>query len=525
MRSAKGLYDRYGARLAIFALVPALIVAVVTYVIVGREPKVYNATATLYVSLSAAPNTSAGTIDVLTSTQLVPTYIQMIKAPVITSVVNQQMARQYPGVRSGIRSVTVSQPQGTNTQLITISVSDTIPGRAAAAANALANAFIRRIGVIETSKYAADERSLQLQLDKADANVSQVTGQIASYQGSSAGLANLRATLSAYQGTVQTLISTLSQFRVNRDALLNSVSVYSPATVPDVPTGSHRLLTAILLGIVVDFLGVAGILVFDYFDDSVRSIEDVVQLVGAPILGSVHRFEVGRSGQKLVVLKNPRSQASEAYRLIRTNLQFQNVDNPPRTLVITSALPAEGKTTTICNLGVVMAEAGQQVTLVDADLRNPGFDRWFDIEPGDGLMNLLLRGGEVNGHGAHPSGHPLLTVISAGSIPPTPADALNSAAMQAFLKHTKAQSGCVLLDTPPLLAAADATILSATVDGVILVVDPGVSKMTELRRARDMIQGVGGNIVGVVINRPEAWDGDEYSHRYYRREAAAPTTR
>jgi capsular exopolysaccharide synthesis family protein len=202
----------------------------------------------------------------------------------------------------------------------------------------------------------------------------------------------------------------------------------------------------------------------------------------------------------LVTLSDPKSLASEAYRALQTNIQFARLDQPCRSIVITSAAPEEGKTTSVGNFGVVAAQAGSRVCVVDSDLRRPRLHRLFGIRNVHGLTTALLEGlplVEV----AQPSVIPNLSVLPSGPLPPNPAELVGSKRMRDFLRTAGETFDLVVCDSPPVLAVADAAALAAQCDGVILVIRTGKMAHDTLRRAVDRIAAVKGRILGVLLNR------------------------
>ncbi|HEX6507140.1 MAG TPA: polysaccharide biosynthesis tyrosine autokinase, partial [Chloroflexota bacterium] len=430
---------------------------------------------------------------------------------------DRAMAARYPGYRleahglsSGQSGIAATQQ---NTQLMDVTVTDTNPVRAAAAADAAANAFIADITALQKARYAGGEQALTHQMDQAQANIQIVSQRIATYHGSATGLDNLKSELNAYTSIFQTLLSSQQQFNVNRNTAVKSVKLLSPAQVPTTPTGPHPSRSALLYGFVALILCAGAVFVYDYFDDTARTPEEVEEIVGAPILGTVQQFASGNSG--LVTALKAHSPMAEAYRIIRTNIQYTDVDHPPHSIVVTSASPSEGKSTTAGNLAHVIAEAGRRVTLVDADLRRPSLHRMFGLKRSDGLTHMLVMEDGLNGHGSQSTELPNLKLIASGPTPPRPADLLASERLREVISHLAHESDMVLIDSPPILAVTDAAIISTATDGVVLVVDPAKSKRRDLVRAREAIEAVGGRILGVVINRLTK-QGSGYYYYYYQ---------
>jgi len=219
-----------------------------------------------------------------------------------------------------------------------------------------------------------------------------------------------------------------------------------------------------------------------------------------------------RSGT-LVTHLDPRAPEAEAYRTLRTNLQFAALDRPLRRLMVTSTGPGEGKTTTIANLAVVFAQADKQVLLVDADLRKPALHHVFRFPNSVGLSSVLV-GASTFERAAVPTEVPGLTVLTAGPIPPNPAEMLGSKAMARFLEEVSAQYELVLIDAPPVLAVTDAQVLSRKVDGVLLVVASGQTKRELAQKAKGLLEAVQAPLLGVVLNRRK-FDKREGYYYYY----------
>lgn len=514
-----GLYRYQIRRWLLFAGAPALVLLAATYVYEHHLPKLYETSALLYVQVPG-DRTQPGSTDVVTSQALIPTYSQMILSPVITRAVDRDLAPKYPGYTIEAHSLKVAGLGSTtsapaNTQLMTITVDDTSAARAATADNTAAAEFIRQIRAIQRARYKGGARAIQRQLNLESADIQGVSQQIQNYKGGAGGLGNLRAQLSAYQITYQSLLSSSQEFNLGRSTALNGVKLFSPALVPTGAIGPHSIRTAVLAGVLALLICLGALLLYDFFDDSPRTPEEIEALTGAPILGTVQQFDEKRNETQLLTAQHAGSAVSEAYRVIRTNIHFIDVDHPPQTLLITSASPAEGKSTTAANLAQVFAEAGKRVTLVDGDLRRPTLHRLFEVGRSEGLTSMLADTDELNGHhGAIQTEWPNLELIASGPLPPRPADLLDSSRMRDLAQHFGHESDLVLIDSPPVLAVTDAAILSTVVDGVILVVDPARSSKRDLRRTREAIEAVGGRIIGLVVNRLNK-RGSSYYYYYY----------
>lgn len=200
----------------------------------------------------------------------------------------------------------------------------------------------------------------------------------------------------------------------------------------------------------------------------------------------------------LITLSDARSPQAEAYRSLRTNLEFSSLDHPLHTLLVTSAAPDEGKSTTLANLGVINAQAGKRVLLLDCDLRRPRLHDLFGLSNNTGVTTAILS--PEAALPLQPTSVPHLQVMTSGPLPPNPADLLASGRMDALLKQAAAEADLVLLDAPPVIAVTDAVLLAAKVDGVLLIVSAGRTKREHAQRAKDLLSKVNARLVGAVLN-------------------------
>ncbi|MBP7999379.1 MAG: CpsD/CapB family tyrosine-protein kinase [Chloroflexi bacterium] len=204
----------------------------------------------------------------------------------------------------------------------------------------------------------------------------------------------------------------------------------------------------------------------------------------------------------LITLTNPRSPVSEAYRTLRTNLSFYSLDHPLRSLVVTSAAPEEGKSTTIANLAVTMAQSGRKTILVDCDLRRPSLHTLFDLQNNAGFTNMMLD--ENAAAPLQKTEVDNLWVLTSGPKPPNPADLLGSRQMDRVIETLAGQADLVLFDAPPVVAVTDAVVLGAKVDGVLLVVSAGKTRRDHAEKAKQILEKANVRIIGVTLtNAPK----------------------
>ncbi len=224
---------------------------------------------------------------------------------------------------------------------------------------------------------------------------------------------------------------------------------------------------------------------------------------------------------KLISLSNPKSLMAEAYRTLRTNVQFSSVDKNINSISITSFNAEEGKTTTISNLAIMMAKADKKVLLIDADLRRPKIHEYFEMNNISGLTNALILDKPLNGV-IKKSGVKGLDILTSGPKPPNPSEILGSGSMKTLISQAKEEYDRVLLDSPPIGAVTDPAILSTIVDGTILVVNYGKTSIEEAKRSKLLLENVNANILGVVLNKipknSKGYHNTYYYQHYYAEE-------
>jgi protein-tyrosine kinase len=237
-----------------------------------------------------------------------------------------------------------------------------------------------------------------------------------------------------------------------------------------------------------------------------------------------HRSD-SRSKSGLIALTEPKSAASEAFRTLRTNIQFSGLDQPCRSILVTSAVPGEGKSTSVANFGIVSAQAGVRVCLIDSDLRRPTLHHLFGLDNARGLTTALVEGVSFADI-AHQVRIPNLSVVTSGPLPPNPAELVGSHRMRDSLQAATESFDLILCDSPPVMAVGDAAALAALCDGVVLVIQVGRTAHDLLRRVVDQIEAVKGRILGVLLNRADTrQDGYSYAYEAYQRYAGVDAGR
>jgi len=337
------------------------------------------------------------------------------------------------------------------------------------------------------------------------------TGSGSTYNATSQRISQIQTTLSLYQQIYMNLLQNLENVRFTRLQNTQSINQVEAATVPLGPISPQPMRNAMLAGAVGLMLAVGIIFLIEYLDDTLKVPEDVDRVLNIPLIGFVAEMQAGAKGEaEIYVSRQPRSPVSEAFRSLRTNLEFAAVDKPLRTILVTGAEAGDGKTTIASNLAAIFAQGGKRVLLLDCNLRRPRIHRFLGIQNRVGLTDLFRDSLSIEAvtYQWSDSHSKTLSVITSGSLPPNPAELLGSNKMDHILAAIASRVDVVVIDSPPSLVS-DAQILAAKVDCVLLVVQPGKTHIGAARATREQLERAGARIVGAVFNRIPR------SHGYY----------
>jgi polysaccharide biosynthesis transport protein len=361
---------------------------------------------------------------------------------------------------------------------------------------------------------ASQEATLQQNLDAVKQEAMGVNRKAIEY-----GV--LRREVDGNQQIYKDLLTRTKQTGLETELETTNIRVVEKAEAPRAPISPQRRRNYQLGAILGLILGIALVLIFEHFDNTLKTPEDVKEHLGLPFLGMVPDVGVRqtsssapRTGVSPLILKNPQSAVAESYRVLRTNLIFSSAENQGRAIVISSANPGEGKTTTVANLASSLALNGAKVLAVDADLRRPTMHHHFGIPKTPGLSDLIVGKCQAS-QAIQATRFKGLQILPCGYVPPNPAELLGSAHMRQVVDALRTHYEWVLIDTPPILAMADTPVLCPLVDGVVLVIGAEVSGRPTIQRAVDQIQGVGGKIIGIVLNKVDLERNSYYYSQYY----------
>ncbi|WP_082874588.1 polysaccharide biosynthesis tyrosine autokinase [Arthrobacter sp. OY3WO11] len=317
------------------------------------------------------------------------------------------------------------------------------------------------------------------------------------------------------EAVAQSLISAVDRLENPSSDGISPVrlSVVTPAAAPSAPASPNArlyLAAGLLIGAAV---GIGTALLRSAIDTRIRGEVDLRKVTDASLLGSI-AFDADAVKKPLLTQVPSQSPRAESFRQIRTNLQFAHVSHSSKSVVVTSSLPGEGKSTTAVNMAIALAQTGQRVALVDADLRRPMVGEYLGLDGSVGLTTCLVGRGSLDAL-MQPWGSDDLQVLTSGSIPPNPSELLGSAAMSGLIDALENEFDAVVIDAPPLLPVTDAAILAQRVGGVVLVVGSQIVKVTDLQKSLSSLSMVDADVLGVVLNRLPAKDPDSYAYSYY----------
>jgi polysaccharide biosynthesis transport protein len=461
----------------------------------------------------------------------------------VRSMANEVRRAEATAVVRAVRDAVGDEPAlsvraDANADVLVFTAESTDPELAASAATRYAEAFVEQRRESLVAEYMASGEVLQqreveitamlnlLELER-EAAESAVAPNAPNRQ---AELARIAA---EYDRRAASLEAQRQRYTELLDSLLLSAElaqgsgaqVIRPAEVPAsafAPTTLRNLVVAMIVGLV---LGVGAAFLLEYLDTSLRSPDDLELASGGLVTLAVVPDLAGwrtRDRPHIVTLEQPQSPSAEAYRGLRTSVQFLGIDRTIRTVGFTSPQPGDGKTTSAANLAVASARAGQRVALIDCDLRQPRVHEFFDLDNAKGFTSVLL--GEVRLEvAAHRFvDEPNLVIVTSGPVPPDPSELLAGKRARSLVAAVADQADLVIIDAPPVLAVADPLIVAGMVDGMILVASAGRTDRTQVTRAVEQLQLVNAPMLGTVLNRDTSARSDTYGYGGYTAPAERP---
>ncbi len=473
----------------------ALLGLAVSLAISFTEPKEYAASVQVLVQPSSQADALGATQQPVTPTD-VQTMLQLVTSAPVTAAVRHKLG--------AAPSVTAAQVAQTN--VISITATARIPAQAALTANAYAEAFVSYQQTVALTNLTQIETQLRTQIRSISKQIKQLHGTPGTGSEQTA-LINQEAVLSEQ----------LTQMQVNSPGETGGLSLVTPAQAPRSPSspkptedGALGLVAGLILGLAAAFLR-------ESLDDAVANKETAEEFGGATVLAAVPMVNSWKKRDRplVVSLARPMSPAAEAYRSLRTSLQFARQERDLHTILVTSPAAAEGKTSTLSNLGAMFAQAGQRVVLVSCDLRKPRLGQFFGIDESLGLTTAILGEQPVEELVQAVPGDDNLWLLGSGQMPPNPAELLNGRRIQEVFSTLRGLFDLVLIDSPPVLPVTDAVLLAKDADATLLVVAAGQTSRGDLQRAAEKLGQVNARVVGLVLNETSRQAGGYgYGYQY-----------
>jgi succinoglycan biosynthesis transport protein ExoP len=490
-----------------------LCAGIASFVVSSMMPPVYQAR----LMLMSNQSTNTGIVNyssLLGGQQVIETYRELLKTRSVLQPVIAGLDLPY-SLRELTEHIDVSIIP--DTQLLDLRVEDTDAQRASDIANEIALTFLlqrsteQQLQEIQNYEQTIVEQmgALEQAIDETEAEMEQLRV--------SPGLlmqdewAVLQANQSQQRVAYANLLAGYVSIRSIESQLLDVVIV-EPARPPTEPIRPRRVLNTAFAALSGCIIACVAAFLLEYLNYTLQDADEVREALSLPTLGAIPRVKSWQEDGRVRV-QAEEWPAGEAFRILRTNIQFSSVDRVVRTLLVTSTVPQEGKTAIVANLGAVIAQGGRKVLLVDADLRRPRLHRALEVPNRVGLSSLML-GGEDLQECIAETGIANLHVLPSGPLPPNPSELLGSQRMQDLLHELAQQADVMLIDSPPVLPVADAAVLARRVDGVLLVLEAGRTRQEAARRAVENLRQVGANLIGVVLNGVTTRRGGYYYYEY-----------
>ncbi len=489
----------------------ALLGGTVGFLVSNNQPEVYRATTSLFVG-RPIESAELNRFDIENSMQLARIYANIARRqPVLEGTVNE-LNLPIPWVT--LREQVATQV-GRDTQLLDISAEAATPEQARLIADEIARQLIlvspNGLGDIQQAQAQAFTRE---QVDRLQTKIEE--GQVRLEQYEEALLAETDSEdASALQNEIAMLDSMITRWEANYAQMLsfvsteqpsNNLAILEPAQASPTPVQPQVLFVTLIAAVIGAALATGLIVLRELFNNNMETPEDVTRLTGLRTLGGINQISGKDPSQALVVNHDSFSPVLEDYRLLRTKIQFQFADSGGHTVLVTSPGRGDGKSLTIANLGIVMAQAGLRTIIVDANLRQPIQHELFQLPNQDGLTHLL-RGKDENVTGSIASTMvPNLKVLVSGSLPTNPSELLGSLRMRQLIEQLSGMADFVLFDSSEVLTVADTSVLSRFVDGVVLVVEAGNTDRRSTVQAVVNLRDARANLLGTVLNRISSQD-------------------
>ena len=414
-----------------------------------------------------------------------------------------------------------------NSQLIEVVVVDTIPERAQKVAQAIADQIILRSPSGATSEVYERQEFIRTQLDTLETQIKDTRSEITNLQSQLGELDSAREIqtnqeqISALEAKLHTQQSDYAALLANtQQGAVNTLTIIEEPNLPTSPVGGNTLLPTAMAAAIGLTLAATGVYLLAFLDKSVKTVEEVKQLVPAPVIGYIPSIPKTETVFNYVS-KQPRSPISDAFRSLRTNLDFIKTGKPIKSILVTAPMASDGKSTIAMNLARIIAQTEQKVILLDGDLRKSRMLETMGLEERPGLSNLLCEKAELDEVLFPLEDAQNISFIPCGPVPPNSTELLESQRMQQVLTQLKARADMVVVDGPPFIIP-DALILADHIDGILVVIQLGQTHKDAIKAMMDQLNLLQVPLLGVVLNRYQ--NKPSYYQEYYHRAEKETTS-
>ena len=476
-----------------------------------QQMRVYQAKSTVLLDNSKPTSDTQAYEQILATSRLISTYAKLFNGREALDQVIKEL--QY---EPNFLQIFVTAQR--DTILLDLTVESNVPEAAQFVANRLPLIVDEQQRARQAARYENAAKTFNDELDTLAKEIAQTGESVAKLEkqrnANSRQIERQKANLSLQQKTYERFLQDLSVIKLAQVESANLLSLVELAKLPQEPIRPRTLLNTLLAAIVGAMVGLGAAFLVEYLDDTIKPSSDLAQMFGVGTLAFIGRKESeGDQVRYLLTKKDQRSAMAEAYRMLRTNIRFASVDERLRSLVVTSASPSEGKSTTAANLAVVLAQQGYNTILVDADLRRPVQHKIFKTSTKEGLTTALINR-DVTLDQYLESVDENLRLLPCGPLPPNPSELLGSQRMREVLNELEELADYVILDSAPVLSVADTSLLASAVSGVLLVVRANSTSFESFHLALEQLQSVKGNVIGTVMNDVVS-NGSGYGYYYY----------
>ena len=454
----------------------------------------------------------------------IDTQMELIKSPLVAEKVIRQLRLSSVTSETLIGQVAVEQVGETN--LVQIHAQDNDPEKAKDIADAFAQSYLLWSQEFSQHQSRVLRKELVGKIQETRDDILIIGKKISEQNKGESVSEDVKLQLGLASNLYTMLAEKNEQLKINEQLQSGNVKIVAPATTPAAPISPTSTKNGILGMLAGTIFGLGLAFLVEYLDNTLKTHDDIEKYFGLPLLGQIPNEEPVKTGRSKKRKTTPygygRSNAAEAYRALRTNIQYLNFDKSMRSMIVTSGGPQEGKTTVLTNLAVTLAQAGSKVIVICCDLRRPSVHKKFSLSNSEGLSSVLAGNIAFEDVLQQPVGIEGLKVITSGPLPPNPSELLGSRSMQGIIEKAGQMADFVLIDTPPALAVTDCAVIAPKVDGVMIIVSAGRTTRDVAKQVKARLENVAARLLGVVLNNVMPGKGYGYYYYYSYSESEGP---